>query len=281
MEEIDAPGPAVVTLDVDEQYTYAQTSVETLRVIRFFLEELKPVNTEDIETEDGNCAICAEQFTTDSHRAVRLPCNHIFGKSCIEHWLRPYASLTIMPGDQSMEPALSLGANSCPQCRRVFFPKQGAIDSLPNLETRVKFWDMAYAHVGITLSENERRAREDLLRYLGSYPGRGLDVYYPYLDTGSQWQSSLGWHQHQLFIFSFGLRTQSLTPEQENLRQRLEDNARLNFPGGVRWWRNDQDELFFAVGRENEERDEREESEEVTETEHEGEVFAEDDTEEM
>ena len=266
MDEIDAPGPAVITLDVHEQFTYARTSVETLRVIRFFLEELKPVNTTDIESEDSNCAICTEKFTTEAHRPVRLPYNHIFGKTCIEHWLRPYASLQVMPEDQSDERALSLGANTCPQCRRIFFPRHVAIDSLTDIEMRIKFWDMAYAHVGITLSGNERRAREDLLRYLGSYSARGLDVYYSYWHKGKGWQQSLGWHEQRLLDFSLRLATQSLTPEQENLRQRLEEIARVGFPSGVRWWRNDQDELFHAVGPEIQERDERDESK-VIETE--------------
>ena len=260
MEEINAPGPDVITLDVDERFTYAKTSIDTLRVIRFFLEELKPVDAADIEPEDCNCAICAETFTTDSHRAVRLPCNHIFGKTCIEQWLRPYASLIMMPEDESRERGLSLGANTCPQCRRVFFPEQRAIDNLANIDMRIKFWDMAYAHVGIALSENERRGREDLLQYLGSYYARGSSVYYPFFHITKAWVPFPEWSQKRLLVFSLRLKSQSLTPEQENLRQRLENNARFGFPGGVRVWRDDQNEVFFAVGPENEERDERDES---------------------
>lgn len=276
MEEIDAQGPEEITLDVDERYTYAQTSIETLRVIRFFHEELKPVNTAEIEPEDCNCAICTENFTTDSHCAVRLPCNHIFGRPCIEHWLRPYATLRVTVEQPSQLRAMSLGANTCPQCRREFFPPQRAIDSLSNIEKRIKFWDMAYEHVGIALSRNDRRARESLVRYLRTYSARGLDEYYSYSYSGMPWQPSLGWHQQQLFAWCRRLKSQPLTPQQENLRQRLEDNATHDFPGGVRSWRNDQDELFYAVGPDNEERDETDANEEVIETEQED-----DDTVEM
>lgn len=248
MEEINDPGPDVTTLDVDEQLTYADIPIDTLRVIRFFLEELKPVDTADIEPNDCDCAICTETFTTDSHRAVRLPCNHIFGKGCIELWLRPYASLIVMEEDDSLERALSLGANTCPLCRRVFFPTQTVVDNLTVIEMRVKFWDMAYQHVGIPLSENERRAREDFLRYLGRYHARDMDIYYPFILVGRFWVRFPGWPQTRLLAFSLRLQHRSLTPEQESLRQRLEFYARFGFPGGVRWWRNDQDELFFAVG---------------------------------
>lgn len=248
MEEIGDHDPEMNTLDVIEHLTYAKTSIETLRVIRFFLEDLKPVKTADIEPEDCTCAICTEDFTTDSHRAVRLPCNHIFGKTCIEQWLRPYASLKLIPGEVSIASALSLGSHTCPQCRRVLFHRQRAIDSLTNIEMRIKFWDMAYAYVGIALSENERRAREDLLRYLGSYSERGSGTYYPYFHTGKHWMLYPGWLQNELLHYSLRLKNRPLTPRQEYLRQGLENNAKFGFVGGVRWWRNDQDELFYAVG---------------------------------
>lgn len=84
MEEIVAPGSEVVTLDVSEKWTCARTLIGTCRVIKFFLEELKPVNTSDVEPSDCKCDFCTEDFTSDSHRARKVPCNHIFGKTCIE-----------------------------------------------------------------------------------------------------------------------------------------------------------------------------------------------------
>lgn len=248
MSEINAPGTDGITLDVDPEFTYAQTSNETLRVIRFFLEELKPVDTADIEPEDGNCAICTQTFTTGSHPAVRLPCNHMFGKPCIEQWLRPYVSS--MPEHVLREQGLSLGANTCPQCRREFFPRQRIIDNLMKIEKRVRFWDMAYAHIGIALSHNERRAREDLLRYLRSYDARGADIYHPDQHITKHWTKFPEWSQMRLLAFSLRLQRQSLSPEQETLRQRLENHARCGFPGGVTCWKNDCGEMLFAVGPE-------------------------------
>lgn len=278
MEESNAPGPGLITLDVEEQFTYARTSIQTLQVIRFFLNELEPVNIEDIKPEDCNCHICTEAFTTVSHRAVRLPCNHIFGKACIEKWLRPYASLVVMEEDESRERALSLGANTCPLCRRAFFPRQTVVDNLTVIEMRIKYWDMAYEYVGIALSEHERGAREDLLRYLGSYPTHDLDMYYSFKIVGKQWAQFLDWCQTRLLVFSVRLKHGSLTPEQEYLRQRLQHVAGFGFPGGLRWWRNAQNELFFAVGCEDEERDESEDVD-MMDAEQEGEAFADGDTE--
>lgn len=91
MVKIGPPSPNVNTLDVDEQWTYADTAKETWQIIKFFLEELKPVNTEDLDAENGTCSICVEKFTKDLHRPVRLPCNHCFGEPCIKIWLSPYA----------------------------------------------------------------------------------------------------------------------------------------------------------------------------------------------
>lgn len=257
------PSPEVNTLDVDQRWTYANTFCATWQVIKF-LSDLQPVNG-DMELEDRNCDICREDFTTDFHRAVRLPCNHIFGKTCIERWLRPYASLEPSQG----ESGLSLGANSCPKCRRVFTPQQRAIDSLLGIEIRIRFWDLAYAHVGIALSEREAEAREDLLRYLGSYCGRGSDEFFPYFTEKIK---TIVWAQNQLLRFSLSLKRYFLTGAQEHLRRRLEEIGRHGFPGRVRCWRNDHDELCFEVGHnwgtvQNSESDKSEEFEKSVEVE--------------
>lgn len=161
MVKIGSPSPKANTLDIEEEMTYANTSTDTWQIIKFFLEEMKPVSTAELDPEDRECHICAADLTTDANRlhgAVRLPCNHIFGESCIMKWLSPY-----VPCLQNSK-ELSSCANTCPMCRQVFFPEQSTVSFLPEIEARLMVWDKAYAHVGISLSEQEARAREDLVR---------------------------------------------------------------------------------------------------------------------
>ncbi|MCJ1428285.1 hypothetical protein MMC29_006194 [Sticta canariensis] len=213
------------TLDVFEKRTYAFISTETWQIIKFLLEELTPVDTPDLEPEDHRCAICAENFTTDDHPPVRLPCGHVFGKDCIQEWLRPYSPFFPYNGHE-----MKVGANTCPMCRREFFPEQRGFDILPNIEARIKLWDKAYAHVGIALSERERQAREDLLRYIDYYEMARHNVYfYPFT-----WpQSTDHWADNQrkwLLECSRDLKRTNLTPKQEHLRQGLEEFARQDVP---------------------------------------------------
>lgn len=151
MAKVCLAGPAVSTLDVFEYITYASTSTETMQVIEFFLEELKPIQAEDLEPEERNCYICTDDFRAGSHIAVRLPCNHHFGEECIQNWLRPYETPT------KTKDEWEYGANSCPLCRQVFFPEQRNCDVLPEMEMRIKLWDKVFAYVGIALSEQEDR----------------------------------------------------------------------------------------------------------------------------
>ena len=63
-----------------------------------------------IQNEDQRCAICSEAYGTISLEngtlevEMRLPCNHTVGSACIAQWLKD--------------------RNSCPICRREFFPAQ-------------------------------------------------------------------------------------------------------------------------------------------------------------
>lgn len=60
--------------------------------------------------EDERCSICLEEYGTLSRETgtmeveMRLPCNHTVGSACIAVWLKDN--------------------NSCPMCRREFFPAQ-------------------------------------------------------------------------------------------------------------------------------------------------------------
>lgn len=209
----------VDTLDVFEKRTYAYIATETWQITKFLLEELTPVDTADLEPEDRECAICAEDFSTDDHPAVRLPCNHVVGEECVRERLRPYSPFSPILGYE-----LKVGTNTCPICRREFFSKQRGFDVLPNIEARIKLWDKAYAHVGIALSDRERQTREDLLRYIDYYTRE--DVYfYPFTSP----ESIEPWVDHQrqwLLSFSLDLKRKNLTLRQEHLRQGLEEYAR-------------------------------------------------------
>lgn len=279
MVKIGSPSPMANTLDIEEETTYANTSTDTWQIIKFFLEEMKPVSTAELDPEDRECHICAADLTTDAnhlHGAVRLPCNHIFGESCIMKWLSPY-----VPCLQNVK-ELSSCANTCPMCRQVFFPEQSTVSLLPEIEARIMVWDKAYAHVGISLSEQEARAREDLLRYISTYSGRGLDVYYPDPTALAQ---HVPWARGQLLSFSLLLQFNDLTPVQEHLRQGLENVAKPDFLGGPRWFQNGRDGLYFWFDHDRDsvqdsESDESDEEVEV-EAEEESEELAEGDTEEM
>ena len=121
MVKIVPPSPQVNTLDVDYTLTYAGTLNETWQIINFFLEELKPVETADLEPEDRNCPICAEDFTIDFHRAVRLPCNHCFGEPCIKRWLSPCMPWSPRAGQIWRLSVNHPGANTCLSCREFLY----------------------------------------------------------------------------------------------------------------------------------------------------------------
>lgn len=285
MVKIGPPSPKVNTLDVDDGQTYANTTTETWQLLKFFQEEIVPVDSENRAPEKGKCSICTEDFTATSHQAVRLPCNHVFGKPCIEKWLSPYASARdgrdASDGRDATEwEGSNFGANTCPLCRRVFFPEQTDVDCLPNIEARIQIWDMAYAHVGIALSERERRAREDLLRYINAYGFPRMEIYFPelaalvspHLTNPSIWWARIKLHRYSLF-----LKFKELTPVQEQLRQSLERVARLIVLRGLEWAqgevvRNDEDDRKTVLDGE---------SGGEVECEDESEEFVEGDTEEM
>lgn len=72
--------------------------------IDFLSKGLAPVTATTLAglvAEDRDCAICTEELTCEE--AVQLPCKHVFGKSCVEAWLK-------LPGK-----------NTCPSCRQILF----------------------------------------------------------------------------------------------------------------------------------------------------------------
>ena len=74
-----------------------------------FLDKLLQT-TDSIQSDDRNCVICLQETGKISRETgyiellVSLPCTHIVGSGCIARWLKEN--------------------NSCPCCRREFFPAQ-------------------------------------------------------------------------------------------------------------------------------------------------------------
>lgn len=289
MVKISPPHPMINTLDIDDTIAFADTSTETLQIVKFFLDDLRPVDIAGLESEDRKCVICAEDYTTDSHRAVRLPCNHCFGEQCITKWLSPFIPWRPAAGLTRRMTENHPGANTCPNCRHVFFPAQVAVDCLPEMEMRIKLWDWAYLEAEIAISVRQNRARECLVRYIDGYFARGLDEYYPSDAARSAYEP---WARYRLTMFAGVLRFLSLTPIQTILKRRLLKIAtRLN-PHEINWRRDDQGTLFFqweGVTEGNQNYEEAEAEEEVIEEINQGgdteEEFIEDiiegDTEEM
>lgn len=78
-----------------------------------FLSQLLLVEN-SVQNDDSQCCICGHDYGSlrpDSGTIecqTRLPCNHSIGSGCISIWLSPTGS----------------AENSCPFCRREFFPAQ-------------------------------------------------------------------------------------------------------------------------------------------------------------
>ena len=74
-----------------------------------FLYELLQAHNR-VNNQDERCCICLEEYGTLSRETgtieveMRLPCDHSIGSACIATWLKDN--------------------NSCPICRREFFPAQ-------------------------------------------------------------------------------------------------------------------------------------------------------------
>ena len=89
---------------------FAPRTQRTLWAIRIqgFLNSLPILPLTDLPEGDKNCHVCIEPFqeAPDAEKAVRLPCRHILGKSCLEKWLKS-----------------SVLSNTCPMCRAVLFER--------------------------------------------------------------------------------------------------------------------------------------------------------------
>ena len=91
-----------------------------------FLKSLPLVSLKDLSEDNKDCLICLESYSDprkNSEVPVRLPCNHVMGKDCLQRWLRSSDS--------------NSNNNTCPMCRTVLFQRPP-----PSIEDRVQnFYD--------------------------------------------------------------------------------------------------------------------------------------------
>jgi len=149
----------------DQDRTHAQTLVrraldlvldsgEEIRIPEpaafAFITSLQPLEPSELPAESGECQICVQAYRPLSDQAinikicvaVRLPCNHIFGKWCILKWINPFDELN---------------NNSCPCCRREFFSKFHDIDTIEGLQEQVDLVDWCAQNLTRVSSVREKR----------------------------------------------------------------------------------------------------------------------------
>lgn len=212
---------------VPDDKAYAWTDFDIWEVAEHLLTRLEPVDLEDLDPHDHECSICQDELLVSenvrpSHDPVKIGCGHIFGRKCIIRWFNPLCSFKFFNEhlDANQDDPL-LGNPGCPMCRRFCFPEV-EVEPAELLACRLSFWDMAYASAGVARSEKEERSREDLQKYV-EYCRLIHDD-----RSGEQWELDLLHKNAQLYLFNFAvfLKSQMLTPEQENLRRKLERIAR-------------------------------------------------------
>lgn len=209
-----------------EHQAYAGVYHETAKIAEYLLTKLEPVDVETLDANDRACTICREEFHASddfrlAHAPVKMICGHIFGGRCIQNWLDPLCYwATPETGQKSgHEIARDLrkwGNTSCPTCRRVFFPMV-FLEPMELLGARLWFWDFAYAHAGVARSALEEHSRKYLWRYV-KYCRllNGMEI------VGESELTLMGYAQKFLLQFVTKLKSQALTPVQEDLREKLQ-----------------------------------------------------------
>jgi len=97
------------------RYVNNLTNKTISRLEHFKTTKIVPLPT---TSPDEECCICLELYDS-SHKAVTVlvkDCYHRFGQECLERYLN----------------SKSCQSNTCPQCRRVWYPRQSAMTDLEN-----------------------------------------------------------------------------------------------------------------------------------------------------
>lgn len=237
---------------------YAGIDLVRCAVAEFLMTEFQDIEIEDLDPDDRVCIICQEEFSFSedpklSHTPVKTSCGHIFGDNCLMMWLETFYAWSNSdpdPDRDGNDTPIRMSNAGCPHCRYVFVPAilKASVEELGHC---ILFWDQAYANAGVTRTENEKRCRDAIVLYIN---------YYCAANEREPLHMKLAWRldcsaQKALLEFTRHQKYQTLTPEQENRRIRLERIARkdllecLEFEDG-------EYKFVFDINSDDDERDE-------------------------
>ena len=172
--------------------------------IDFLSKGLAPVNATTLAglvAEDRDCAICTEELTCED--AIQLPCKHMFGKSCVEAWLK-------LPGK-----------NTCPSCRQVLFSIPYSESTNP-LAARAQLIFRAARAAGLPMDQMDQINFFGIWTISGSAMARALPAAAQYLvfspepeQSQSSGPATLNWRTLQEHFVTMGNLLPSLAAHQD------------------------------------------------------------------
>lgn len=157
---------------------YAGTGNCTLMSIKILENLVSSGRITTSEPEHTECGICLRSYENDSptsyHHAVKLPCNHIFGESCLRQWFKPLNTDTEFQ-------------EQCPICRHATLIEPCHDDSFLEAWIRVKLWDTVYQELDILPAAFEKQTRKLSMNFLarGSKSGVALEA------SGGEWVAAI------------------------------------------------------------------------------------------
>ena len=138
----------------DHSFAYAATDNCTLMAINT-VESLISSGRIIPGADDSECGMCMceyDQEVTSYHRAVKLPCGHAFGESCLRQWFRPIS-------DQNYQ-------ETCPICRRAILIEPCHPDGFVHIWVRMLLWDKVYQELDIIPTAFEKRTRKTIGHFI-------------------------------------------------------------------------------------------------------------------
>lgn len=226
MEESTNQTPKPNAFVIPDYEGYAMTQIETWETIQFLFTKLEPVSIEGLDPDHCKCVICQEEFRLSEdekllHAPVKIPCGHVFGRSCIVKWLDPLCYWGSREGANPKIKRLSMGSvpnakTNCPTCRTVFF-QRAFPEPMQSVAARLWLWDSVYAFAGVARSDKEERTRNDLWEYI-----KYCSSVNQFRLSGTLKRELVKRAKVKLLDFAGWLKNQALTPSQENSRMMME-----------------------------------------------------------
>ncbi|MCJ1269046.1 hypothetical protein MMC22_008934 [Lobaria immixta] len=211
MEESISRNPQPNEFVTPHNVVYAMTDMETWEMIEFLM-TLEPVKFESLDPDDRVCGICQLEFTVP----VKTVCGHVFCEECIIAWLDPLEDTR--PSIFGLDIYHYEESNIwCPLCRKELYSKRLFRIPMEGLAANLWFWDSAYALAGVARSEKEEYSRILLWKYINH-----CRSHYRFELVDEAKIILLRSAQIDFLSFTQKLKTQSLTPVQEELRKSLE-----------------------------------------------------------